>query len=72
MSSHYNSTLICHEIVIDESQNIQLSKRTLDSLKLDRRYQEEKKKKREITGNAEINCLMVVCLCITFSIAGMG
>lgn len=70
MSSRSNSTLICREIVRDESQNIQLSKRTLDSLKLDRRYQEGKKK--EITGNAEINCLMVVCLCITFSIAGMG
>lgn len=46
MSSRSNSTLICREIVRDESQNIQLSKRTLDSLKLDRRYQEEKKKKR--------------------------
>lgn len=45
MSSRSNSTLICREIVRDESQNIQLSKRTLDSLKLDRRYQEEKKKR---------------------------
>lgn len=45
MSSHYNSTLICHEIVMDESQNIQLSKCMLDSLKLDRRYEEEKKKR---------------------------
>lgn len=48
MSPHYNSTLICHEIVMDESQNIQLSKCMLDSLKLDRRYEkEEEEKKRD-------------------------
>lgn len=32
----------------------------------------KKEKKREITGNGEMNCLVVVCLCKTFSIAIMG
>lgn len=43
----------------------------LDSLKLDHRYKGGEKKKG-ITGNSEINSLMVVCLCVMFQTAIMG